>query len=33
VTGLEEWTLAEDGFIASSQGSYDQEDYDRQLAG
>jgi predicted ester cyclase len=33
VTGLEEWTLTVDGLVASSRGSYDQEDYDRQLAG
>ena len=33
VTGSEEWTLTEDGLVASSRGGYDQEDYDRQLAG
>ena len=33
ITGLEEWTLAADGLVASSRGGYDQEDYDRQLAG
>lgn len=32
VDGFESWTLAEDGFIAASIGSYDAEEYARQLA-
>jgi nuclear transport factor 2 (NTF2) superfamily protein len=33
VSGREEWTLADDGLIASSQGRYDQAEYDRQVYG
>jgi uncharacterized protein (TIGR02246 family) len=32
ISGVEEWTLGGDGLIASSQGRYDQEEYERQLA-
>jgi hypothetical protein len=31
VSGFEEWTIDDDGFIAESQGHYDQAEYDRQL--
>jgi predicted ester cyclase len=31
ISGFEEWTLGDDGLIASSLGHYDQADYDRQL--
>ena len=31
-TGYEEWTLAPDGLIATSKGSYDEAEYQRQLA-
>lgn len=31
VTGFEEWTIADDGLIAESQGHYDQAEYERQL--
>jgi len=31
ISGAEEWTLGADGLIASSQGRYDQAEYDRQL--
>ena len=33
VNGFESWTLDEDGLIAASVGSYDAEEYARQLAG
>lgn len=33
VSGTERWTLTEDGLIADSIGSFDQADYDRQMAG
>ena len=32
ISGYEEWTLAADGLIAESQGHFDQDEYDRQLA-
>ena len=32
VDGLESWTIDEDGLIAASIGSYDAEEYARQLA-
>jgi predicted ester cyclase len=32
VHGLEWWTIDEDGLIAASLGSYDAEEYARQLA-
>jgi nuclear transport factor 2 (NTF2) superfamily protein len=31
ISGYEEWTLGEDGLVVSSRGSYDQDEYDRQL--
>jgi nuclear transport factor 2 (NTF2) superfamily protein len=31
IPGVEEWTIADDGLIASSLGHYDQAEYDRQL--
>jgi len=31
IPGFEEWTIGGDGLIASSQGHYDQAEYDRQL--
>ena len=31
IPGYEEWTLADGGLVASSQGRYDQDEYDRQL--
>jgi nuclear transport factor 2 (NTF2) superfamily protein len=31
IPGFEEWTIGADGLIASSQGHYDQVEYDRQL--
>ena len=31
IPGLEEWKIGEDGLIASSQGHYDQGEYDRQV--
>ena len=31
IPGFEEWTIGTDGLIASSQGHYDQIEYDRQL--
>jgi len=30
-SGLEEWTLGDDGLIAESKGHFDQAEYDRQL--
>jgi hypothetical protein len=33
ISGREQWTLGPDGSIASSLGSYDQAEYDRQLYG
>jgi hypothetical protein len=32
VKGFELWTIDEDGLIAASQGSYDADEYARQLA-
>ncbi|MDH4177588.1 MAG: nuclear transport factor 2 family protein [Thermoleophilia bacterium] len=32
ISGLEEWTLDDDGLVVESRGSYDQDEYDRQLA-
>jgi nuclear transport factor 2 (NTF2) superfamily protein len=31
ITGFEEWTIAADGRIASSRGTYDEAEYERQL--
>lgn len=31
ISGVEEWTFGNDGLVASSQGRYDQVEYDRQL--
>jgi hypothetical protein len=31
ISGLEEWTLGDDGLVVTSQGRYDQAEYDRQL--
>ena len=31
ISGLEQWTIGDDGLIASSLGRYDQADWDRQL--
>jgi nuclear transport factor 2 (NTF2) superfamily protein len=31
IPGVEEWTIADDGLIASSLGHYDQAEYERQL--
>src|SRR5262249_35628205 len=31
IPGFEEWTFADNGLVASSEGHYDQEEYDRQL--
>ncbi len=28
---FEEWTFDDDGFVAESNGNYDQAEYDRQL--
>lgn len=32
ISGFEEWTIGEDGFIAESQGHFDEAEYERQLA-
>jgi SnoaL-like polyketide cyclase len=32
ISGYEEWTIGDDGLIASSLGHYDQAEYDRQIA-
>ena len=32
ISGFEEWTLGDDGRVAYATGTYDQEEYDRQLA-
>ena len=32
VSGFESWTIGEDGLIAASTGSYDADEYARQLA-
>lgn len=31
ISGFEQWTLGEDGLIASSQGNFDEVEYQRQL--
>ncbi len=31
ITGFEEWTFGDEGLVAVSRGSYDQDEYDRQL--
>lgn len=31
ISGFEEWTLGDDGRIVESKGSYDSNEYDRQL--
>jgi uncharacterized protein (TIGR02246 family) len=31
ISGVERWTLGNDGLIAASLGSYDQADWDRQI--
>ena len=31
ISGFEEWTLGEDGLVVESWGTYDQDEYDRQL--
>ena len=31
ITGFEEWTFGHNGLVAASRGSYDQDEYDRQL--
>jgi hypothetical protein len=31
ISGFEEWTIGDDGLIASSLGHFDQAEYDRQL--
>jgi hypothetical protein len=31
ISGCEEWTLGDDGLVLTSQGRYDQVEYDRQL--
>jgi hypothetical protein len=31
ITGLEEWTFGDDGPVSESRGTYDQDEYDRQL--
>ncbi len=32
ISGFEEWTIAEDGLVATSLGNFDQAEYDRQVA-
>jgi SnoaL-like polyketide cyclase len=32
ISGYEEWTIGDDGLIASSLGHFDQTEYDRQIA-
>ena len=32
ISGHEQWTIGDDGLIASSLGRYDQAEYDRQIA-
>jgi SnoaL-like polyketide cyclase len=32
ISGFEEWTIGGDGLIAESVGSFDEADYQRQLA-
>jgi nuclear transport factor 2 (NTF2) superfamily protein len=31
ISGLEEWTLSEDGLVVEARGTYDADEYDRQL--
>jgi predicted ester cyclase len=31
ISGFEEWTFGDDGLVVESRGTYDQDDYDRQL--
>jgi len=31
ITGFEEWTIGGDGLVVESLGTYDQDEYDRQL--
>jgi len=31
ISGVEEWTLGEDGLVLESQGRFDQAEYERQL--
>jgi predicted ester cyclase len=31
ISGFEEWTIGDDGLIATSLGHFDQVEYDRQL--
>ena len=33
ISGFEQWTIGRDGLIASSIGSYDQAEWDRQVNG
>jgi hypothetical protein len=33
ISGYEEWTFGEDGLIATSQGHFDEAEYNRQLLG
>ena len=33
ISGYEEWTIGDDGLIASSLGHFDQADWDRQVKG
>jgi nuclear transport factor 2 (NTF2) superfamily protein len=32
ISGFEEWAFGDDGLVVESQGHYDQDEYDRQLA-
>ena len=32
ISGFEEWVFGNDGLVVESQGHYDQDEYDRQLA-
>jgi nuclear transport factor 2 (NTF2) superfamily protein len=31
ISGFEEWTFSDDGLVVESRGSYDQDEYDRQV--
>jgi nuclear transport factor 2 (NTF2) superfamily protein len=31
ISGFEEWTIGDDGLVAESKGTYDQNEYDRQV--
>jgi len=31
ITGSEEWTFGDDGLVVESRGTYDEDEYDRQL--